>query len=111
MFCTKWIVSLSLSFYLFLSHTHRGKSPSDRTNPSSSKYLNLDRVHAIDDIDPSLRPQGELKGLFKSVEVNGTTLTINCENGDTLVMKMNDGSPPAAKRAADWVKMLRAFSA
>ena len=88
----------------------RGKSAADRTNPSATKFINLDRVKAIDSQPMHLRPQGEIKGLFKSLEINGTTLTITCENGDTLSMKINDGTPPAAKRAADWAKMIRAFA-
>lgn len=50
-----------------------------------------------------------MKGLFKSLEIVGTTLTITCESGDQLILKMNDGNPPAAKRAADWAKLIRAF--
>lgn len=90
---------------------HWGKSSADKGNPSSTKFINLDRVNSYDTMPASLRPQGEIKGLFKSLEVAGTTLTITCENGDTLIMKINDGNPPAAKRAADWAKMIRQFSA
>lgn len=89
---------------------HWGKSAADKANPASTKFINLDRVNAIDSQPMHLRPQGEIKGLFKSLEVNGTSLTVTCENGDTLSMKINDGTPPAAKRAADWAKMIRAFA-
>lgn len=89
----------------------RGKSPADKANPSATKFINLDRVNALDSQPAHLRPQGEVKGLFKALEIkDGTTLNIICENGDTLSMKMNDGTPPAAKRAADWAKMIRAFA-
>jgi hypothetical protein len=89
---------------------HWGKSSADKSNPSSTKFINLDRVNAMDSQPMHLRPQGEIKGLFKSLEISGTSLTVACENGDTLSMKFSDGNPPAAKRAADWAKMIRTFA-
>jgi phosphatidylethanolamine-binding protein (PEBP) family uncharacterized protein len=89
---------------------HWGKSAAEKANPSATKFINLDRVNAIDSQPMYLRPQGEIKGLFKSLEISGTSLTVICENGDTLSMKFNDGSPPAVKRTADWAKMIRAFA-
>lgn len=52
--------------------------------PQNSKYILLDRINA----DDTQKPAGEMKGLIKTAEQNGTTITIFLESGENLELKV-----------------------
>lgn len=66
---------------------NRAKSMAERLHaPQNSKYILLDRINA----DGNPKPIGDMKGLLKNAEQNGTTIIINLESGENLEMKVGN---------------------
>jgi hypothetical protein len=64
---------------------HWAKSVTERKSPHLSKYIFLNRVEQA---KATSRPQGDLKGIFKSVEHHGTTIIVHLESDEFLELKV-----------------------
>ena len=81
------------------------------TDRTSTKYIVLDRLQSYDE-EGATPPQGEMKGLLKTIERDGLNLTIVLESGELLELKVSsEGYGPAQKRVADWLKVIKSFLA
>lgn len=67
---------------------YRAKSVTERRNPQFSKYIFLNRVHGIDQ-QGAVKPLGEMKGIFKSVDSQGTTVIVHLESEEFLELKVS----------------------
>lgn len=79
------------------------------------------------DQEGTVKPLGEMKGIFKSIDSQGATIIVHLESEEFLELKVRyyfshfeiatyelqlsvEGTPPTPKRISDWVKVIRALS-
>jgi regulator of RNase E activity RraA len=67
---------------------YRVKTINERTTVNASKFLYLDTIHGYDELG-AIKPEGDLKGMLQSVDIAGPAITLTCQNGDQMVLKVS----------------------